>query len=149
MKQSNKPKLMRKSKTFVPCPGVGGDEHFANGIFIFNVSKILQDIADGRLAVPLIEIDVTDWFTKHLGSGHINEDQMNQVDTTKPILIAEIRPNGFNVIDGNHRLEKARREGIPSIQAYQMTSHQLLPYFTDRRGYEAYIEYWNEKVRDF
>lgn len=58
----------------------------------------------------------------------------------------EIKPETYSVIDGNHRLEKAFRDGVEKIDAFRLKGEQILPYFTDKRGYEAFIDYWNSKV---
>jgi hypothetical protein len=52
----------------------------------------------------------------------------------------------FEIIDGNHCIEKAFRESIEFIDSYRIIGEQLLPYFADERGYRAFIEYWNSKI---
>ena len=66
--------------------------------------------------------------------------------TSKPIILAEICPERYNVIDGHHRLEKAYKDGFETINAYRIKSSQHLPFLITEKGYTAYIEYWNEKV---
>jgi hypothetical protein len=68
------------------------------------------------------------------------------VDVTKTILQAEIRPGMFSIIDGNHRIEKAFREGILSIHSYKLRGEQLISYFMKVEGYEAFVVYWNSKL---
>jgi hypothetical protein len=76
---------------------------------------------------------VEEWFRTH-GHGSINEEQLPTVDVTKTILQAEIRPGMFKIIDGNHRIEKAFRDGILYIQSYKLRGEQLIPYFYEGRG---------------
>jgi hypothetical protein len=54
----------------------------------------------------------------------INESHVDLVDLSKPLILAEISPGRFNLIDGNHRLEKARRIGVEFIQAYRLSVDQ-------------------------
>jgi len=68
------------------------------------------------------------------------------VDVNKPVIQAEIRPGMFEIIDGNHRIEKALRDGMEFIDSYKIRGEQLLSYFADERGYKAFVEYWNSKL---
>ena len=68
------------------------------------------------------------------------------VDTTKHILQVEIRPGVFEIIDGNHRLEKACRDDVEFVNSYKLKGELLVAYFVDMRGYKAFAEYWNSKL---
>jgi hypothetical protein len=125
-----------------------GDEVFANGIFHFNISKILSDIKDGSIKFQSETILLEDWFRKNLRPSNLDEKHLLKVDISRPILLAEISPARYSIIDGNHRIEKAFREGKRSIKCYKVSSRQLLDYFTDKTGYLSYLDYWNGKVRD-
>ena len=76
----------------------------------------------------------------------IDESHVESVDISIPIILAEICPNTFNVIDGHHRLEKAYRNGIDGIKAYKLIPEQFIPFLTTVKGYEAFVEYWNSKL---
>ncbi|MDO8803979.1 MAG: ParB/Srx family N-terminal domain-containing protein [Elusimicrobiota bacterium] len=67
---------------------------------------------------------------------------------SKPILLAEISPGRFNVIDGNHRVERAAREGLKTIAARRIAAEHHIVFLTSLRSYLAYIEYWNSKLTD-
>ena len=66
----------------------------------------------------------------------------------KPIILAEIRPGTYNVLDGRHRLEKAMRNGIDLLDAYLLPPEQHMPFLTTMQGYNAYVQYWNDKLDD-
>ncbi len=93
---------------------------------------------------PYEEIQIKD-YRSH---SKCNEDHLSTVDVTKPIIVAEISPGRYSVIDGNHRLEKARRLGLEKLHAYRVTPVQHLRVLTTEQGYRAYIEYWNGKLKD-
>jgi hypothetical protein len=78
----------------------------------------------------------------------INESHIDLVDISKPLILAEISPGRFNLIDGNHRLEKARRMGVKFIQVYRLSVEQHIRFLTSEKAYVAYIEYWNSKVKE-
>ena len=52
----------------------------------------------------------------------------------------------YNVIDGNHRLERAFRDGVEQIAAYRVKAEDHLSFLTTDKGYKAYIDYWNSKI---
>ena len=77
----------------------------------------------------------------------LNEGYINNTDITIPIILAEISPGRYNVIDGNHRLEKAYRMGMDCIAAYRLKSEQHIPFLTSLKAYHSYVEYWNLKIK--
>jgi hypothetical protein len=131
-----------KITKFTPCPVDDGDELYPNGIFVFNITKMTDFIQVNDITRELVEVKD---FT--LGSSTFNEFHVASVDVTKPIIVAEISPGRYNVIDGNHRVEKARRMGIEKLPAYRLSPEQHLQFLTSELGYKAYIQYWNDKLK--
>lgn len=129
----------------MPIPTSVGDEIYPNGIFNFNISKILEQITAGKLEAETELIKVTEWFKTH-NRGSVNEDHLPKVDITRPILQVEIRPGVFEIIDGNHRLKKACRDDVEFVSSYKLKGEQLVAYFADMRGYKSFVEYWNSKL---
>lgn len=131
-----------KIKTFMPCPIDDEDELYPNGIFVFNITKMIEFIQ--KNSIPCEEVLVKD-FSR--GFSKFTEDHLAKVDVTKPVIIAEISPGRYNVIDGNHRMEQARRLGLEKIPAYKISPEQHIQFLTTEKGYKAYIEYWNDKLK--
>lgn len=75
----------------------------------------------------------------------LNESHIDKVAISKPVIFAEIAPQRYNLIDGHHRMEKARRTGISRVQAYRLNVEQHIHFLTS--NYEEYIEYWNSKLK--
>ncbi|GGA91478.1 hypothetical protein [Ornithinibacillus halotolerans] len=98
----------------------------------------MKHIRNGKLLPEKEQIHVQDWFKSRF-HGSINEDQLPAVDVTKTVIQAEISPDMYTIMDGNHRMEKAYGEGIPYIDSYKLTVKQILPYFIDSRGYETFV----------
>ncbi len=140
-----KSRKLKLDKNFEPLPTRDGDEIFRNGYFEFNITRILEDISAGKLEIAEEPINLSSWPKLH-SSNVINEDHLPAVDINKTVLQAEIRVGTYNIIDGNHRMEKARREEIQFLNSYKMKGEQLLPYFIKKKGYEAFVEYWNSKL---
>jgi hypothetical protein len=63
-------------------------------------------------------------------------------------VLAEISPGVYNLIDGHHRMEKARRLGIAKLRAYKLQARQHLAFLISKRAYFSYVEYWNNKLKD-
>ena len=133
---------LKINKNFEPCSIDDGDELYPNGIFVFNITKIVEYLQNQNIACE--EVLVMD-FSR--GSSKFKEDHLDTVDVAKPVIVAEISPSRYNVIDGNHRMEKARRLGIEMIPAYKLSPEQHLQFLTTEKGYLAYIEYWNDKLK--
>jgi hypothetical protein len=112
-------KRIRLDKTFESLHHDDEDEFYQNGIFAFNITKLLS---------------------------YLNESTIQTANLSSPLILAEIAPTRFNVIDGNHRLEKAFCEGVDKISVYRVLVEKHLPFLTTKQSYRAYIEYWNSKI---
>jgi hypothetical protein len=47
-----------------------------------------------------------------------------------------------------HRMEKARRAGLEYIMAYKVRMEEYIRFLTTFKGYSAFVEYWNGKLKD-
>ena len=125
-------------------------------MFFFNVSALLEWVKQNPQ--PTVEIPADIW-----GSFSEKEDcYVEAADLTRPIVVAEIAPDyrefipdisekdwitrGYVCIDGQHRIEKARRLGIKTLPAVVIRMEQHLPFLY--KGYDRYVEYWNGKLKD-
>jgi hypothetical protein len=129
-------------KNFTPCPESDGDEFYPNGMFVFNITKMTEHIMDNPEVFVPEEVAVKE-LHRYLS---LNESHVNSVDISKPVIIAELAPSRFNLIDGQHRVEKAHRLGIETIQAYKLNVNQHIRFRTSIKAYEIYVEYWNSKI---
>jgi len=130
--------------SFTPCPINDDDELFPNGIFVFNITKLLEHIEKNPNEIDLVKVEVAD-FSRSFSS--IDESHVDSVEVSRPVILAEIAPGHYNLIDGNHRMEKARKMRTKSIFAYKLNVKQHLKFLTEKEAYLAYIEYWNRKVK--
>jgi len=136
--------MLKVDNDFIPCPVATGDELFPNGIFEFNITKMLEYIKKNPDGIAIEQVAVSDFFE---GFSSINESHMDSVEISQPVIMAEISPRQYNLIDGNHRMEKARKMRTKSIFAYKLNVKQHLKFLTEKKAYLAYIEYWNRKVK--
>ena len=132
-------------ESFVPFPVEDGDECFANGIFEFNVTRILESIERNPGEVALVQVAVS---RIRWGDRSLDERQVKAADVARPVLLAEIAPGNYNLIDGHHRVERAHRSGLETVQAFALTASQHVRFLTSTRAYRAYVSYWNEKVKE-
>ena len=140
-----KSRLLIIDKDFVPAPMDDGDELYPNGIFMFNITKMIEYLKEHQKTITPEIISVKASRNVFLKP---NEDHINTTDITIPIILAEISPGRYNVIDVNHRIEKAYRSNVESILAYKLSPEQHIPFLTSLKGYHAYIDYWNSKIKD-
>lgn len=131
-------------RRFRPCEPCDGDEIYPNGIFEFNITRLLVHIdAAGRFPTEFVTLDDIPWAGKSEG---LNEVAVMAADLTRPVILAEIAPGRYNLIDGHHRVAKARLEGMTCIPAYRIHCPEQVAFLTTKRAYEAYVHYWNSKV---
>lgn len=137
-------KKLQVKKSFRPIPTSDGDEIFRNGIFEFNISKIVEHINANphQFKVELVTIRIFRLFEPSC----LDEPTIVSADLTKPIILAEIAPDRMNVIDGNHRVEKAFRNKVDQIPAYTLRVNDHINFLTSVEAYKEYINYWNSKI---
>ncbi len=137
--------LLKIDKNFTPFPTDDGDELFRNGIFVFNISRMIEYIEDNP---GLFTPEVVAVKKIYSTSPHINETHLDSVDVSKPVILAEIAPGRYNLIDGHHRAEKASRQNIETIKAYRLKAQQHIQFLNSWEAYEKYVKYWNDKLKD-
>lgn len=129
---------------FRPLPVDDDDELFPNGIFVFNISKLITFIKSNPNRFLPEEIDVQS--LRSFTSNNLDELTIKTANLSEPIILAEISPGMFNIIDGRHRLEKVYRNNTSKILAYKIYARQHLEFLTSIKAYRKYIEYWNSKI---
>lgn len=127
---------------FAPFPESDEDEFYRNGIFVFNITKMNEHILKNPDVFVPKDVSVKE-LHKFLS---LNESHVDTVDISKPVILAEIAPSRFNLIDGQHRVEKAHRMGIDTLQAYNLDVSQHIRFLTSRKAFEIYVEYWNSQI---
>ena len=98
--------------------------HFAteNGILIWDVSSILEDI-EQHPEVYTIRSLSTDLLADH-NDARVSHTRAMASDLSKPLVVAELSEGHLLLIDGNHRLYKARTLGMESIPCYYLSQQQ-------------------------
>ena len=137
-------KRLKVENDFTPCPAAIGDELFPNGIFEFNITMMIEYIKNNRDSITSKEVPANEFFK---AESTINESHIDSVDISRPVILAEIAPGHYNLIDGNHRVEKARRMGIKNVPAYKLSVDQHLKFLINKDAYVTYVEYWNSKLK--
>ena len=54
--------VLKIDDDFTPCPVATGDELFPNGIFVFNITKLIEYIQLNSDSIFLEEVAVSDFF---------------------------------------------------------------------------------------
>ena len=112
---------------------------------MFNITKLLEYIHNNPYGVPLEDVVVKDFCKDY---SVINESYVDSIEISEPVVMAEISPGRYNLIDGHHRIEKARRLGIYSIPAYKLAVELHVRFLTSEKAYVAFVEYWNSKLKE-
>lgn len=107
-RSDSKPVRLRLDRCFRPCEALDGEEIYPNGIFEFNITRLLAYIdSAGRFRAELVALDDLPYAGT---SPRLNELTVLNADLSRPVILAEIAPGQYNLIDGHHRVAKARRE---------------------------------------
>ncbi|MGI5281727.1 hypothetical protein ACQEVF_59300 [Nonomuraea polychroma] len=93
-------------------------EVFHFGPYAWNIN-LAEDIVQGR-GPDYVRADETG----PLFLVHINEDYAATVDLTKPLIVAPIPDAGNLVIDGWHRIWKARKTGVETLPAHLLAPEE-------------------------
>ena len=136
-----------------------GDEYFPNGIFKFHITKLNEHIDKYGEEFIVEEIDVNEYF-RYFCNEEMNPEYVEAADLNRPVILAEIAPDrlqhgystiskdyysrGYNLIDGHHRLVKAKQNNVENMKAYIVRMEQHIPFMIE--GFEEYVEYWNSKL---
>ena len=136
---------LKLDKNFIPMVTSEGNEIYQNGIFEWNISKIIDYIKENPYLLKPALISVKEYYRPNPNR---YMDYVMTTDTSKPIILAEINPGNYNVIDGNHRLCKAYNGGFECIMAYKIMVKEHLPFLVTLKVYQAFVNYWNGKVDD-
>lgn len=133
-------------------------EWFPNGIFNYNVSRLMKDLAaddtekDSKTpwlnAAVQVKISVADAIKHCHDLGPLEEEHVQAADLERPLIFVELAPDSFNLIDGHHRLAKARLEGITELPAWMVGAHEAVSYLGSEREYNRFVEYWNSKIEN-
>lgn len=85
------PTKLRRDKGFQPCVAEPGDETYANGIFEFNITRLLAFAQERTDRFSLIQVEICE--LPDYGNGrHLNEVAILVADLARPIVLAEISP---------------------------------------------------------
>jgi hypothetical protein len=140
------PAKLKLAPAFEPCPIEGGDEVFRNGIFEFNITRLTAFIESQTDRFPIEAVPVAS--IPNYGDSRLDQTTIAAADLACPVLFAEIAPSRFNLIDGNHRMAKARRDSVASLPARRIRCPHHLAFITSTMAYQKYVEYWNGKVKE-
>lgn len=127
---------------FTPYPIAEGDELFEKDFLAFNITKMLEYIKNNYVVFPIDEIDVDDY-----AHDSIDESHLDSVNIAQPVIYAERSPRLYTLIDGKHRMEKARRLGLDSVPAYMLRVEQHIQFMISKKAYLTFAEYWNKKLK--
>ena len=136
-------KRLRVDSHFIPCEVAEDDELYPNGIFVFNITRMIKHIQENPDEIALEEVAVSNIPS----FSSIELSELDSITIGVPVILAEISPGKYNLIDGHHRMEKARRIGIKTMLAYKLNVAQHMKFLTNTKGYVAYVEYWNDKLK--
>lgn len=119
-----------------------GDEIFSDMFVTWNITKLLNCIENLQIEPRMIDKSVYEQFIKP--NQEVNESKVDHVDLSKPIIIIERYKNRHILIDGIHRVRKAKKNSIKSIPAYVLPFSVHIEFITNERDFKFIIEEYNK-----
>lgn len=95
------------------------------GTLLWDVEKMLHDI----FTFPQQKRSVCDLVQEN--PFHGDPEYAMSTDLSKPLILIQLCDGKERLIDGNHRLYKAKKEGIKYITCYYLTVSQQQKYIVD------------------
>jgi hypothetical protein len=80
------PTRLRLDKGFQPCSVETGDEMYPNGIFEFNITRLLAFVQEHADRFHVEQVDLSE-FPDFGNSPHINEEAVRLADLSRPIIL--------------------------------------------------------------
>ncbi len=119
---------------------------YSLGDININVTALLEKIAADPTVYPVEEVSVERIFWSACKPNRINHEVAMRSDLSKPLLFLETGRNEYTCVDGFHRLYRAYHEDRQKVSAIHLNVMQYIEMFADRRSYERFVCYWNERL---
>ena len=93
-----------------------------SGSLLWNIGRMLEDSASFRV----VSRSITE-----LAEGnpfHGDPEYAMETDLTRPLILAELQEGKYKLLDGNHRLYKARALHVDRLPVYLLTREEHIRY---------------------
>ena len=93
-----------------------------SGSRLWNIGRMLEDSASFRV----VSRSITE-----LAEGnpfHGDPEYAMETDLTRPLILAELQEGKYKLLDGNHRLYKARALHVDRLPVYLLTREEHIRY---------------------
>lgn len=129
-KQLSIEESIRLNKFVERKPDRKDEQFFYFGVW-WNISEMIKYIEQTGKAVFQYSMSQLE------GAGYmvdIDEDYAKTADLTKPGIIIQLTSKHILLVDGNHRLYRAKFEGKQTFNAYYLTLEEQTHFITDRES---------------
>lgn len=132
---------------YITCKLKNGDEPFQFLTVTWNVTEALKYAQANLKPSNMDKETVANYYNNFIKPLiHVSESHLRDVDITKPGLLVEIseNPSTCIVIDGNHRLTRAYREG-KEFSCYKISFAEQFRFITTIDGIQS-VQRYNEGI---
>ena len=123
-------------------------EWFRSGFFEYDVTRLLAAEQTGRLSPYLHNVSVTECIS-FFGKPFLPATHIEEADLSRPLLMAELSPFSYILVDGYHRLAKAAAHQIETLPAYCLPAKFAAEFLCKEKQYLEFTSYWNGKAYDY
>lgn len=109
------------------------------GDIMWDINRILKD----KAKFPIREFDVEALVAKNYFHG--NAEYAMNTDLNEPLIVVNLISDIDKLIDGNHRLFKAKKLGHQKITAYYLSIEEHCRYIVDFNPdiYRLVVNHWS------
>lgn len=93
-----------------------------SGSLLWNIGRMLEDSASFRV----VSRSITELAEEN--PFHGDPEYAMETDLTKPLILAELQEGKYKLLDGNHRLYKARALHVDRLPVYFLTREEHIRY---------------------
>jgi len=133
----------RKKKDYEPAWQTNDDEIFHFGALRWNVTKMKQWIKENVDSLDILDIPVEPWAVFIENVIRHREDHIDEVNIAEPLIAVEMLEDSIIVVDGAHRILKAKKLGIENLKTYFLPFDLQVQFLINEWEYEQAITMWN------
>lgn len=146
--------MKNRYKEIIYSPGnlkgsFNSEEWYSCGIFRYDVMTMKTLCRNGgNNRIICKNVSVKELSEQLYSDMDLKEIYIDKADLSEPVILGEIAPDNYHLMDGYHRLAKAMRQKVETLPAYFVKSDVAAQLILDDDAYKKYIIYWNTKVME-
>lgn len=120
-----------------------GDEIFTDGFVTWNITRLIHYLKENKKWLYKLNKEKYEIFIRD--DQTVDESKIDLVDLEQPVIVVERLKGRYILIDGIHRVRKAKKNNCEYIVAYMVPFEEHIKFLEHRRDFNFIVEEY-EKV---